>query len=445
MKNTIQLSDHMTYKKLLKFTLPSIAMMVFTSIYGIVDGLFISNFVGKTAFAAVNLVMPVLMMVGGLGFMMGTGGAALVAKTLGEKNEERANKIFSQIVYFTMILAVIASVILFLLISDIAVLLGASEEMLPYCVTYGKILICGNIFFMLQNLFQNFYMTAARPQYAFRTSLVAGVTNMIGDALLVGVFKFGVAGAAVATIASQAVGALIPFIYFARKNSTVLRLIKAKFEFKIIFQAMFNGSSELLSNISSSIVGIVYNKQLMSYAGENGVAAYGVIMYVSFIFVAVFIGYAIGTAGFVSYNYGASNNEELKNIRKRSYNINMVFGISMVIACFLLAKPFAYIYVSYDETLLEMTTTALRIYAISFLVTGCNIFTSSFFTALNNGLVSAIISMLRTLVFQVGSVLLLPIILGGVNGIWAAIIVAEAMSMIIGVTFLITNRKKYNY
>lgn len=443
-KNEIKLSDHMTYRRLLRFTFPSICMMVFTSIYSIVDGLFISNFAGKSAFAAINLVMPAIMIVGGLGFMMGTGGSALVAKTLGEQDNKKANEIFSSIVYFTIILGLVTSAVMFVFIPDIAVLLGATDDMLPYCITYARILTIGNVFFMLQNLFQNFFMTAARPKYAFRTAVVSGVSNMILDAILVGVLKLGVTGAAIATILAELIGAAIPFIYFIRPNPTVLRIVKAKIVFKNIVQAMFNGSSELLSNISTSIVGMVYNKQLLKYAGENGVAAYGVLMYVGFVFVAIYIGYSIGTASFISYNYGAQNIEELKNIKKRSYSINIAFGILMVLIANLLSKPFAYIFTSYDEELLTITSNALKIYAFSFLLTGINIFTSNLFTALNNGLISAIISMLRTLVFQIGSVLILPLILD-LNGIWCAVLVSEIMSFTIGRIFVLAYKKKYQY
>ncbi len=443
-KIEIKLSDHMTYKKLLKFTFPSICMTVFTSIYAIVDGFFISNFAGKSVFAAINLMMPAIMLVGGLGFMMGAGGAALVGKTLGEQNQEKANKIFSSVTYFTIIMALSTSALMCIFVPKIAILLGATEEMLPYCVRYARILTIGNIFFMLQNLFQNFFMIAERPKYAFITSVAAGLFNIVLDALLVGVFKFGVTGAAFATISAEAVGALISFIYFSRNNSTILRLVWTKIEIKNIFRSMFNGLSEVLSHISASIAGIVYNKQLLVYSGENGVAAHGVLMYVGLIFVAIFIGYSIGTTGFVSYNYGAQNHDELKNIKRRSYRINAVFGLSMVCFAFFMAYPFAYIFTGYDKELVDITAKAMRIYAFSFLLTGCNIFTSSFFTALNNGIISAIFSMTRTLVFQIGAVLILPLFFK-LNGIWYAVFVSEIMSFIIGQIFLFAFKKKYNY
>lgn len=443
-KNEIKLSDHMTHKKLLRFTFPSILMMVFTSIYSIVDGFFISNFAGKSAFAAINLVFPAIMLVGGLGFMMGTGGEALVGKKLGEKKEKEANEIFSSIIYFTIILGIVASILMFIFIPRIVEFLGATEDMKPHAILYARIMQFGNVFFMLQNLFHNFYMLAGKPKYAFLTSVASGICNIILDAVLVGVLKLGIAGAASATIFAQFMGALIPFIYFIRKNNTVLRIVRAKIIFRNIFKAMFNGLSELLSNVSMSVVGMIYNGQLLKYSGENGVAAYGVLMYVGFIFVAIYIGYAIGTAGFISYNYGAQNNEELKNIKAKSYQINIVFGVAMVLLAFLLSRPLAYIFTSYDEELLEITTKAMKIYAFSFLLTGCNIFTSSFFTALNNGIISAIISMSRTLVFEIGAVLILPLIFG-LDGIWYAVFVSEAMSFIIGMLFLRIFKKKYQY
>lgn len=440
----VHLNEHFTLKKLLKATFPSILMMVFTSIYSIVDGLFVSNFVGTSAFSAINLIYPVVMIIGAVGFMMGAGGSALVSKTLGEGDSDRANKIFSMVVYFTIIMGLVISAIVFIFIEQISLALGATPEMLPYCKTYGKILIGAEIAFMLQNLFQNFFIVAEKPVFGFVVTVGAGLTNMALDALFIAVFKWGVAGAAIATVISQVVGALVPIIYFARKNKSLLKLTKTKFEFSILLKSCTNGSSELLSNISASIVSIIYNKQLLKFAGENGVAAYGVIMYASFIFAAVFIGYSIGTAPIIGYNYGAQNHAELKNIKKKSLTITALFGFIMTFISIVLASPLSTIFVSYDKELLSMTTNAMRIYSISFIFMGVNIFTSSFFTALNDGLTSAIVSFARTLVFQTSAVLLLPLAFG-LNGVWSAIIVAEALSLVLGLIFLITKRKKYNY
>lgn len=441
----VHLNEHFTYKKLLKATLPSILMMVFTSLYSIVDGLFVSNIVGETAFASLNLFWPICAIIGSLGFMMGAGGAALTAKTLGEGNNEKANKIFSCCVYFTIVLGLALSIIVFFFVEPLAKLLGATEEMLPYCNIYGKILIGAEVAFMLQNLFQNFFIVAEKAGMGFITCIISGVTNMVLDAVFILGFKWGLAGAAVATIIGQIISAVIPIIYFSTKlNKTQIKLVRAGFQGSVILKSCTNGSSELLSNIAASVVSIVYNFKLMQLVGDGGVSAYGIIMYVSYIFVAVFMGYAVGTAPIISYNYGAKNDVELKNVLKKSIIINIIFGVIMFGLSVGLARVFSSIFVGYNPELLNLTTNALRIYSISFVFMGLNIFISSFFTALNNGLISAIISAVRTLVFQIGSVLLLSMLFG-VNGIWSAIIVAEFGALIMGIIFLLTNKKKYQY
>lgn len=440
----VKLNDHFTYKKIIKAVLAPIFMMIFTSVYSIVDGFFVSNFVNKTAFAALNLVFPVTMIIGSLGFMMGTGGSALVAKTLGEGQTKKANEMFSGIVYSTVILGAAVSLAVFFFVEDIARALGATEEMLPYCALYGRILICSEAAFMLQNLFQTFFIVAERPGLGFLVTAMAGVTNMVLDALFIIPLDMGLAGAAYATVIGQVVGAVVPIFYFASKKSNILRLGKGSFSPKMLLKTATNGSSELMSNIAASVVSMVYNAQLLRYLGENGVSAYGIIMYTGFIFAAVFIGYAIGTSPIVSYNYGAGNTDELKNVFKKSMILNAVSGVVMTALSLALARVLAGIFVSGDKELLDLTTDAMRIYGISFIFVGLNIFSSAFFTALNNGLISAVVSFARTLVFQLGSILLLPLAFG-VNGIWAAVIVAEGLAFVLDVIFLITNRKKYNY
>ena len=440
----VHLNEHFTYKKIIKAVIMPIFMMVFTSVYSIVDGFFVSNYVNKTAFAALNLVFPTLMILGSIGFMMGAGGSALVAKSLGEGKKDEANKIFSGVVYATAIMGVTVTLLVVFFVKDISVLLGATEEMLPYCVTYARILVAGITLFMIQNLFQTFFIVAERPGLGFFIIAAAGVTNIILDALLIVVAKLGLAGAAYATVIGQFVGSVIPVIYFFSKKNPSLSLGKPTFAPHIILKTVTNGSSELLSNIAASIVSIVYNFQLLKFAGENGVSAYGIIMYTSFIFAAVFIGYAIGVAPIVSYNYGAQTHAELKNVLKKSLVLNAVSGAVMTVISASLAKVLASIFVSYDPELLSMTTTAIRIYSVSFIFMGINIFTSSFFTALNNGLISAIVSFSRTLVFQIGAVLLLPLAFG-INGIWKAIIVAEGLAFVMDAIFIFVYRKKYNY
>lgn len=440
----IQLSDHFTYKKLLRFVTPSIIMMIFTSIYGVVDGLFVSNFAGKTAFAAVNLIMPVLMILGTIGFMIGAGGSAIVAKTLGEGDREKANQYFSMLVYVTIISGIAFTILGNIFIRPIASALGAAGDMINGCVLYGRIIMSALTAFMLQNVFQSFLITAEKPHFGLFITVASGCTNIALDFLFVAVFRWGLVGAAAATSVSQAIGGIIPLIYFSRKNNSILRLTKMKFDGKALIKACANGSSELMTNISASIVNILYNFQLMKFAGENGLAAYGVIMYINFIFAATFIGYSIGSAPIIGYHYGAQNHAELKNLFKRSLVIIITSGFVMTILAELLAHPLSVIFVGYDKALLDITSRGFKLYSLCFLACGINIFGSSFFTALNNGAVSAAISFLRTLVFQIIVVLALPVFLQ-LDGIWLSIVVAELMALIVTITFFIAKKNKYHY
>ena len=440
----IQLSDHFTYGRLVRFTLPSIVMMIFTSIYSVVDGLFVSNFVGKTAFAAINLIAPLPIILGAIGFMIGSGGNAIVAKTLGEGDRERANRYFSLLVYVLIGAGVVLSAIGIAVMRPVAMWLGAEGQMLEDCVTYGTILLAGNTLFMLQCLFQSFLVTAEKPNLGLGVTIAAGVTNMVLDWLFVGSFGWGVAGAAWATITSQGVGGLLPLFYFAGKNSSLLRLTKTKIDAWVLVRTCTNGSSELMSNISASVVTILYNGQLMRLAGEDGVAAYGVLMYVNFIFIAIFIGYAMGSAPVVSFHYGAQNLTELKSLLKKSTVLLTSAGVVLTVLAFVLAAPLSKIFVGYDADLYAMTLRGFCIYAFSFLLCGFNIFGSAFFTALNDGLVSAIIAFMRTLVFQVLAITTLPWIFG-LDGVWFAIIMAELLSLAVTLFFIVIKRKKYHY
>ena len=419
-------------------------MMVFTSIYGVVDGLFVSNFVGKTAFAAINLIMPFVMVFGGVGFMLGTGGSALTAMTLGEQKKERANQYFTMIIRITLIIGIAISAAGMLIMRPVSIWLGADEAMLPDCVLYGRITLGFTFTFMLQNAFQSFLITAEKPKLGLYTTVAAGVTNMVLDLVLVGILRFGVAGAAVATGLSQCVGGVIPLVYFLRPNSSLLRLRRTRLKLRPILKACANGSSEMVSNVTSSIVGMLYNFQLLKYAGENGVAAYGVLMYVQFIFIAIFVGYAIGNAPIVGYHFGAGNSEELKNMLKKSMILMGGAGAAMAAAAQLLARPLSMIFVGYDTELLAMTVRAFRISTTAFIVVGANIFSSSFFTALNNGAVSAAISFLRTFIFKLSAVLVLPLLLT-IDGIWLADVTAEVCSFAVSMIFLVALRKRYRY
>lgn len=440
----ISLSDHFTYRKLLKFVAPSAVMMMFTSIYGVVDGLFVSNYVGKVPFAAINLVMPFIMILGGIGFMIGTGGSALVSKTLGEGDRKKANRYFTMMIYLSLICGAAASVIGFVFIRPISYLLGATDAMIGDCVEYGRMIFLFTTAFMMQNVFQSFLVTAEKPRLGLLATVGAGVTNMALDAWFIVGLGWGVKGAALATGISQTVGGILPLIYFLRPNSSLLKITRTRLEGRPVFLAVTNGSSELMSNISASVVSMIYNFQLMKFAGEDGVAAYGVLMYVQFVFIALFIGYAIGSAPIIGYHYGAINHSEIKNMLKKSIIIMSISGVIMTLLAQALALSIAKVFVGYDEGLFDMTVHAFRVFSFSFILAGINIFASSFFTALNNGAVSAAISFLRTLIFQSTAVIVLPMI-WELDGIWLSITVAEVFALIISVTFLAAKRKKYNY
>ena len=443
---SIQLSDHFTYKKLLKFTLPSIAMMIFTSIYGVVDGFFVSNFAGDIPFKAVNLIMPFLMIFGTVGFIFGTGGTAIVANILGEGDKEKANRYFSLFVYIAFILGILFAGVGIVFIRPIAVFLGAEGELLENCVIYGRIVLIALPFLVWQFLFQSFFVAAEKPKMGLFVIIAAGVTNMVFDALLVTTLpqEYRLIGAAIATATSQFVGGFVPFVYFSRKNTSLFRLGKTRFDLRAIGKACVNGSSEFMSNVSMSIIGMLYNIQLLKYAGEDGIAAYGVMMYVSFIFAAVFIGYSIGTAPIISYHNGAGNHKELKGILKKSLTLLCLGGLLMLAVAQLFARPLAMIFVSYSESLTEMTVHGFRIFACSFVFMGFAIFGSGFFTALNDGLTSALISFLRSLVFQIGAVLILPTFMD-IDGVWISVVIADFMAMSLSFLFMAIKKKRYHY
>ncbi len=440
----IGLSDRFTYKKLIRFTMPSIVMMIFTSIYGVVDGFFVSNIIGKTAFAAVNFIMPVLMILGALGFMFGTGGSALIAKNMGEGNDKKAREIFSFLVYVTIGVSVLIAIVSIIFLPDIARLLGAEGQMLEDSVLYGRTILIALPFYMLQYEFQSFFVTAGKPQLGLYVTIAAGVTNMVLDALFMAVFGWGIVGAALATAISQFIGGVIPLFYFAMPNKSLLRFTKFKYDGRSLVKSCTNGSSELMSNISMSIVSILYNIQLLKYAGEDGIAAYGVLMYVNFVFLAAFVGYSVGSAPVVSYHFGAGNTDELKSLKNKSMKIIGIFALMMFVMAELLAYPLSSMFVGYEKGLMEMTLRGFLISSFSFLFAGFAIFGSGFFTALNDGLTSALISFLRTMVFQIFAVLFFPMI-WGLDGIWISIAAAEIMAVAITLIFLLAKKKKYNY
>lgn len=440
----ISLSEHFTYPKLLRFTLPSMGMLLFTSIYSVVDGFFVSNYVGKTPFAALNIIFPFVMILGSLGFMLGTGGSALVAKTLGEGNPKRANSIFSMLVYVGLGLSALLAAVGLPLLPKISVMLGADSSMVDYCVEYGAILLIALPAFMLQNMFQALLVTAGKPELGLKVTVAAGVTNAVLDWLFMAVFEWGLVGAALATAVGQVVGGVLPLVYFAMPNGSNLRLGSTHLDLRALARVSLNGSSELVTNVSMSFVTILYNLQLMRFLGEDGVAAYGVVMYINFFFIALFLGYSMGVSPVVSYHYGAGNRSELHNLFRKSLVILMTSAVAMVAAAELSAEWLSRLFVGYDAGLTQLTRHAFAVYSISFIFAPIGIFGSAFFTALNNGVISALLSFGRMFLFQAATILLLPQLMG-VEGIWWAIVVAEALSVVLTFWLLSANRQRYGY
>ena len=440
----IKLSDRFTYKKLLRYTFPAVIMLVFTSIYGVVDGFFVSNYVGKTPFAAVNFIMPVLMILGSIGFMFGTGGGALIAKTIGESKKEKANQIFSLIVYVSIALSIVLTVLAIIFLRPIISSLGAQGQLLEDSITYGRVILLSVPAFVLQSEFQILFATAERPKIGLYVTIAAGLTNIVLDALFIVVFSWGLVGAAWATTISLLVGSVIPLIYFGRKNNSLLQLTKTKYDGQAMLKTITNGSSELMNMVSMSLVSIFFNIQLLKYAGENGVAAYGVLMYVNLVFLSIYLGYAVGAAPIISYHFGAQNHDELKSLLRKSVIIMGAFSLLMFGSAQLLSTPLSKLFVGYDQVLMDMTQRAIFVFSFAFLFSGVGIFGSAFFTAMNDGLISALISFLRTLVFQTGAVLIFPLF-WGLDGIWLSIVLAEAMALVVTVIFFMGKRKKYHY
>ncbi|MBQ7523448.1 MAG: MATE family efflux transporter [Oscillospiraceae bacterium] len=440
----IALSDHFTYRRLLRFVLPSIGMMIFTSFYNMVDGFFVANYTGDVEFAAINLIIPFLMICATVGFMVGTGGTALVSMRLGEKRPQEANAAFSLLTYFVIFVGILLTTLGEIFLPQVSLALGATAEMLPYCVQYGRYVLASLTPFMLLNMFQSFLVAAEKPRMGLLLTVSAGVSNIVLDALLVAHFRLGVAGAAIATCLSETVGGLIPLIYFALPNRSLLRLGSARIHGKTIWKACSNGFSEFMSNFSMSGINMLYNLRLLKIVGQMGVSAYGIVLFTEFLFVSTFVGFSIGVAPIIGFNYGAQNEREQKNVFRKNLTIIFVSSVFMWLLGQLLSRPIALMYVSHNEALLQMTQHAFALYALSFIFKGINIFASAHFTALNNGLVSAAISTLRMLVFRVAAVMILPEFLG-LDGVWLSVVAAEAATFLVSAALLIRLRKRYHY
>lgn len=440
----IKLSDHFTYKRLLMFTLPSVIMMIFTSIYSVVDGLFVSNVVGSNALSSVNIIYPLAMVIGAFGFMLGSGGSAEVAKVMGMGKTQQANQYFTMLIIVVTILGVALSALGFVFIRPVSYLLGASELLIEDCVIYGRIMVAGSVAFMLQTMFQSFFMAAGKPQIGLILTIAAGLTNIVLDYLFVYVFRWGVGGAAAATVCSYVVGGILPVIYFAMPNKSSLRFCRTRFYPQILFYSCTNGSSEMMTNVSQSLITFLYNVQMMRLIGEDGVAAITVILYLSFVFMSIFIGFSMGVAPIVSYHYGAGHHDELKNLFSKSWKTIAASSLAMFLLAFVLSDTLAALFVGSHPELMEMTARGIKISALSFLFSGINVFGSAFFTALCNGPISAGISFMRSLFLQAGMIMLLPMLLG-ITGIWLAVGVAELITMAVTIAFFISQKKRYHY
>ena len=441
----IQLSDHFSYGKLIRFTMPSITMMIVTSIYSVVDGYFISNFVGKTAFASVNLIIPYLQILGGVGAMLGIGGSALTAKTLGEGDIPRARRYFTMMVYLMVAAGVLFGAIGAIFLRPMAYVFGATDDMIGDIMVYGNTCMVFIVAFVVQYGVQSFLIVAEQPKLGLYATLLAGFTNMLLDFLFTAVFKWGVFGAALATGLSQTVGAGMPLLWFlSRSNNSALHFTRTRIELGAILKASANGSSEMMSSVSASITGILYNLQLMKYAGEDGVAAYGVVMYAAFIFLGIFVGYSTGSAPVMGYHYGAQNHAEMKNVLKKSMTLLAASAVVLTALAMLFARTLSKLFIGYDANLLEMTTHAFTICSIPFLFMWFNIYTSSFFTALNDGAVSAAISFMRALVLPVICILALPAI-WQLDGVWYSMVASELLGVFVSLWFMLRKRKKYHY
>ncbi|MBD5560248.1 MAG: MATE family efflux transporter [Clostridia bacterium] len=440
----IQLSDHFTYSRLLRFTLPSVLMMVFVSIYGIVDGFFISNFAGKTAFAGANFVLPYLMLLSCSGFIFGAGGGALTAKTLGEQHSREASRIFSMFVWLSVLVGLVLLAVGMLTARSFAAAFGATGQMLEDAERYALIVLVPLPLSILQYAFQNFFVTAGKPQLGLYVILLAGGTNIVLDLVFVGVFGWGLEGAAWATVISESIAGGVPILYFVRPNSSSLRLVPVRLAARPIWQGISNGFSELLTSISGPLLSTVFNAQLLRFAGENGVAAYGVLMYANLVFVGTFLGFSTGVTSIVGYNYGAGNRAELKSIRRKCLLLITVFAAVMAVCSELFGRDIAVLFVGYDQELLNVTEHGFEIFSISFLFAGYPVLISAFFTGLNNGLLSAAVSASRILLFQLPCVLILPMLFG-VDGIWWSVVLAELLAGLVGLALLRANRGRYGY
>lgn len=443
------MSDNLIYNKeinmknMLTFTIPTMVRMVFVSMYSIVDGIVVSNFVGSLGLSAINIVYPVLNVCMALAFMLAAGSNAIMGKKMGEGKVYEANSFMSLTVIVNVAAIIVFTAIFLMWDEKIYMMLGSDEELLPYCMEYGRIIVLGGPVWVMQVLFQSYLVTADKPHMGLWLSVAAGVTNIVLDVIFVGAFRMGMAGAAMASVAGMMIGGLVPLTVFFNKKS-LIHFEKPVWEGREFLKALGNGSSEMVSNLASAVTTTLFNLQMMALIGEKGVAAISAILYLQFIFLAVFFGFVSGISPVVSYNYGAGNKTNIHRTFKISMKIVIIFSLSMFALAEVFTGGLVLVFASKDAVLSELMISGFRIIAVSILFSGLNIFASGFFTALNNGRVSALISILRTFVLEAGALILLPEFMG-IDGVWWSLPAAEILSAVIAVVMIVKYRKTYGY
>lgn len=422
------INQDITPAGLLKFAAPSIVMMVFMSLYTIVDGIFVSRFLGSNALSSLNIVYPVISVAIALSTMLGTGGSAIISKYLGEGKNERAREALTQFVVLTLLLSFVLLILSEMFLTPISRLLGASDVLLADCRLYLGASMLFAPACMLQAVFQSFLVTAGRPGLGLLLMTGAGICNMILDYVLIVPCQMGIAGAALATGIGQCIPAVcgLCFFLFTRQD---LRFCRFTFSAKEILDACYNGSSEMVSQLSNAVITFLFNIVMMSLAGEHGVAAITILLYGQFLFNAVYLGFSIGISPVIGFQYGAGDRTKLRKIYRISF-LSVAISSVVIVAAAICFSPTIVAIFTKDQRTFELASVGFRLFAVNFLFSGINITSSGFFTALSNGKVSALISFSRTLVFIVISLLILPRILG-ITGAWIAIPVAEFLTLLI--------------
>lgn len=428
---------------LLKFAFPTMVMMVFMSLYTIVDGIFVSRLVGSNALSAVNIVYPVISLLIACGIMLSTGGSAIVARQMGEKREQEARENFSMLAVVSVLTGIVILVLGLMFLEPICRILGGTPVLLEDCKIYLGVLLGFGPLTMLQMLFQTFFVTAGKPGLGLGLTLTGGVVNMVLDYVFMGPMQMGVLGAALATGLGQAIMAVAGVVYFLKVKGN-LYFVKPVFRGNILLQSCGNGSSEMVSNLSTAVVTFLFNITMLKLAGEDGVAAITIVLYGQFLFTALYLGFSMGVAPVVSFNYGNQNHAQLKRIYKIC--IGFILGSSVFILgiALLFSEPIVGIFTGEENHTYELAVEGFFQFSFNYLFAGINIFASALFTSLSNGKISAIISFCRTFVFITVSIVLLPRVMG-ITGVWLSVPLAELVTLFISITYLKGQKEVYHY